>query len=121
VTVRLRQAQAARRLALVIELDHHGRLVSDHPRVVARLDDDHAGRDEVEGALVRVFAADMAAREKAHVGVHAVRRADDRLHVLGPTEARRVDRPFHPAVSGPGDVELDAARLLVVRARDRSK
>src|SRR6266571_2954906 len=60
--------------------------------------------------------ADLPAREEAHVRVHAAGRADDRLHVLRPVEAGRVDRALHPAAAGPDDVERHAADFLVFRA-----
>src|SRR6266571_2550545 len=116
VTVRRGQPEAGRRLSLVVELDHDRRLLADDPGVVPRLDHDHARRHEVERAAVGVLAADLPAREEAHVRVHAAGRADDRLHVLRPVEAGRVDRALHTAAAGPDDVERHAADFLVFRA-----
>src|SRR5438876_1990834 len=107
--MRLGDPEAPRRLTLRVELDDHRRLAPHDPRIVARLDDEDARRAVLEPAAVRVFAADVALGEEAEVGMHAVGSADDGLHVRRPAEARRIDRALHAAVSGPDDIEGDAA------------
>ncbi|HYU41497.1 MAG TPA: hypothetical protein VEQ84_05060 [Vicinamibacteria bacterium] len=116
----LGDAEAPRRLTLGIELDDDRRLAPHDPRIVARLDDEDSRRAELEFAAVRVFAANVALGEEAEVRMHAVGSADDGLHVRRPAEARRVDRALHAAVSGPDDIEGDAADLAVIRALDGS-
>src|SRR6266851_1811485 len=117
VAVAVGQPEAGRGAALGVELDEHGRLLADHPRVVAGLDHHRARRGEIEGAAVGVGAAHAAAGQEPDVCVPAERRVHQRLHVGGPAEAGRVAHPLHAAVGGAGSVDGHAAHLAMVGAR----
>ena len=121
MVVRLRESETARRRGFGVELDQHRRLVTHDPRVVSRFHDDHLRCDELEGAAVSIRTLDVAAGQEADVRMHAEGRADERLQVRGPAEARRIDEALHAAVRSPDAVDGDAAQLLVSGAFDRGK
>ena len=60
VAVLLREPKATRRRGFGIELDQHRRLLTDHPRVMPRLHDEHLGRDEFEGTAIGICATHVA-------------------------------------------------------------
>src|SRR5262245_62187369 len=71
------QPEAARGIALGVELDEDGGLISHHLGVVAGLDDDASGCGEIERAAVAIPAPNTPAREKADVRMHAELRANE--------------------------------------------
>src|SRR3954467_9616658 len=95
-----RNAELLRRLAFEVELDHDCGLISHHPTVMPRFDCNRLRRSEFQRAAVGVANVDLPLSEKSNVRVLAQFRADDRLHVLGPIESRRVDGPLHTAGTG---------------------
>lgn len=77
-------AQPPNRVALEIELDHHGRLRPDHPSVAPRLDRDCLRSREFQSATVGLLNVDLPVREEADVRVLAELGPDDRLYLARP-------------------------------------
>ena len=117
--VLLGDAEAHRRGRLEVDLDEHGGLVADHPRVVAGRDVDDGRCVEVDDAAVVVLEVQRAVGEEADVGVLAALGADERAEVDGPAHAGRVDRPLDAGVADLGQVDLDGPERLVRRAGHR--
>ena len=80
--------------AVAGQVDEIGRLVADHPRVVAWWDIEDVTGDELVD-LVRVGEShrEAAADDELQMVYLTPFRADDRLDILGPTPARLEDRP----------------------------
>jgi hypothetical protein len=57
-------------VALEVELDHNGRLISDHPAVMARLDRDRLRRGEHHRASVGVLNMDLPVRQEPDMHWH---------------------------------------------------
>jgi hypothetical protein len=114
VAVRLRHAESTGRLAFEVEFNQHGGLVPHDPAVVSRLNDDDLRRGEFQGAAVRELNVYAAAGQEAYMRVHAEFGASDLLHLGGPAESGRVDRPLDPAGARPDDIELDTPDFTVV-------
>ena len=112
-------SQAADGVNLEVDLDEHGWLVADHPRVVPGRDVDGGGRDEVDPATVGVLDPERTVGEEADVGVRAPVRADERPEVGRPTHPGRVDRALDAAVADPDEVDFDGAEALVLGVRHR--
>src|ERR1035437_6396757 len=109
-----RHPEPPHRVALEIELDHHGRFVADHPAVVPRLDSNRLRSRELHRASIGVLNMDLPLRQEPDVGVLAEFGPDDRLHVPRPAESQRVDHSFDPTIARAGYVELDASDHAMV-------
>src|SRR5438552_6578038 len=108
-----RHAETLNRIALEIEFNQNDRFLPDDPSVVPRLYRDDLRRLVLDDAAVGVFDVDLAAREEPDVRVHAEIRAGDRLHVLRPVKARRIDHPLDACVARRPDVEADVAEVAI--------
>jgi hypothetical protein len=76
--------QPPNRIALEIELDHHGRFVADHPAIMSRLDRDRLWSRELHRASIGVLNMDLPMREEPDVSMLAELGAADCLHVARP-------------------------------------
>src|SRR6266568_4743670 len=108
-------AEAVDRVALKVEFDQHRRRLADHPAVVAGIDRDDLRRLVLHDAAVGVPDVDLAAREKADVGMHAECGTDYWLHVDGPAEPGRIDHALHTRRAGTRHLELHVPDLTARR------
>ena len=106
--------QALNSIVLEIKLDQHGRLVSHHPAIMPRFDDNSLGSGELQDAAVRIFNMDLPGGEEADVGMHASFGTGNRLHVSRPAKADRIDLALDAGGPGACDVELNAADFAVL-------
>src|SRR5215471_17201193 len=102
----LRNSAAGGGLAFEVKLDQHGRLIADHTPIMAGFDDNHLRRDEVTRASVGERHVNAAARQETDVRMVAEFRSDQRLDVLCPVKANRINRSFHTGIAGANNVEL---------------
>src|SRR6185295_9794168 len=104
-------------LAVEVKLDHDGLFVAHHPAVMTGIDGHDLRRPELALAAVRVLDVDLAPRQKPHVRVHAELGADDRLHVRGPAESRRVNHALDAAGAGARNFKPDVPDIAALGAR----
>ena len=97
-----------------VEFHYDDWRIAHHPTVMAWLDREDLGSAIFPDAPVRELHMDFALGEKAHVGVHAVVRADLRFHVLRPAEAHGIDHPLHPAVADRNHIDGDPSDHAMV-------
>lgn len=116
VPVRLRHSEPADCFSFEIELNQHDRLGADDPAVVTRVDGDDLRRPVLDDAAVGVFDVDLPVREKADVRMHAEVGTHDRLHVHGPAESGRVDRPLDTRRTGAPHVQPHMSDFTAFRA-----
>src|SRR5271165_2243158 len=116
VRVFLGHAQCAHGTATEINLDDYGRLVADDESVVAGLDAQHLRGTEVEDAAVGKFHVNLAPSQETYVRMHAEVGSDQRLHVLRPAKAHRIDHAFHLAAAGGNDIKLNPTRFAMFGA-----
>jgi hypothetical protein len=81
MTVLLGEPEATCRFAFGVELDEHGRLLANDPRIVSGLQHHGLWRDELEGAAVRIGAPYVSLEQKANVCMQAERRFHQRFEV----------------------------------------
>jgi hypothetical protein len=107
----LRHAQPVGRIALEVELDKYDRLLANHPAIVPGFDGDNLRGFEFDNAAVAVLDVDFAVDEEPDVGVHAEIGADDRFHVLRPSESHRIHHPLDAPGSGTTHLDPNVAHL----------
>src|ERR1700688_4938533 len=109
----------ADRRALEVKFNKHGRLVSDDPRIMFRLDSYDLWSLQFHGAAVRILNMDLAAGQKAHMCVYAEIGADDRFNVTGPAKTDGVDHPLDPGRADANCIDLNTADFAVFRSGHR--
>src|SRR5262249_61786721 len=77
-------------------------------------------RLEFDDAAVAVLDVDFAVHEEPDVGVHAEIGADDRFHVLRPSESGRVYHPLDAPGSGATHLDPDVPHLTAPGASHRA-
>ena len=114
--MRAGHSQPVDRIPLKIELDDHDGLLADNPAVMTRLDRENLWSLVLDHAAVGVLDVNLTTDEESDVGVHTQRRSNDRLHIDGPAEARRVDHALYARLSGTSNLEPDVADFAKLRA-----
>jgi hypothetical protein len=112
-------AEAVERVVGVIELDEHGFLVANHPRVVTWLDEHGLRRNEVEPAAIGILASEAALSDESNMNVLALIGVEERFDVLGPSTGHAVHKPLDMRLAGGHHVNFHRTERLVMRTFDR--
>src|SRR6516225_5061523 len=115
MAVSLGHSEATNRVILEVEFDQHRRLITHHPAIMARLDDDYLGSLELHDAPIGKLHVNLAASEEADMCMHAVVCADNRFDVRRPPKSRRIDRPLNPRSTCLCDIQLHGTDFAVLR------